>query len=151
MVGGQGAIRRRLNRNCCLRLRRPVAVETQAVMESRRVGEGRETGARRGGDSWIRSPHAHISHPTQRQLKTQIASPLLPGKVDIFRAFGKNSDDSFLLCVCVFPSSPLIEADIEECGSVASSASVPRLHNPGSPLSPGVMNQTLGTCWRSVL
>ena len=91
LVGSQGAIRRRLNRNCCLRLRPLVAVETQAVMESRRVGEGRETEARRGGDSWIRSPHAHISNPTQRQLKTQIASPLLPGKVDIFRAFGKNS------------------------------------------------------------
>lgn len=46
LVGSQGPIRRRLNRNCLSASLLLVAVETRAVMESRRAGEGRETALR---------------------------------------------------------------------------------------------------------
>lgn len=71
------------------------------------------------------------SHATAIKNADSVSAP--PGEGGHFQGVRQKLDDSFLLCVCVFPSSPLIEADIEECGSVASSASVPRLHNPGPP------------------
>lgn len=73
LVSSQGSIRRRLNRNFCLRLSPLVAVETRAVMESRRVREGWETALRGegGGGGWIRSLNAPSSQPTQLNLKAR--------------------------------------------------------------------------------
>lgn len=74
------------------------------------------------------------SQPTQQHFKTQIVSRLPQRRWTFSRRLANSIIFPSPASTC-FPIISLIKADIEECESVASSAPVPRLHNPSSPLA----------------
>ena len=84
-----------------------VAVETQAVMESRRVGEG----LRRGETGWGQlDPITACPYFTASKNTDSVSAP--PEKVDMFKTFGKLENFPPPLHQHVFSSS-LIRADME--------------------------------------
>lgn len=102
-----------------------------------------------------RMPIFHSPHNSVLKNTDSVLTPSKRRRRTLFKAFGNLDKVPSCESVC-FPIISLIKADNEECESVAP-ALVPQLHNPSSPFFfffffwPGVMNQTLGTCWRSVL
>lgn len=131
MVGGQRPLSGgRLSRNCCLRLRPLVAVETQGSDGIQEKCRGRGcAGGSRGGGEWggqldlITACPYFIAYTTlgcEEKNKKQIVSRLPEGgRPTLSRRLATLIRSPLPKDPGVFPIIPLIKADNEECGSVA--------------------------------